>query len=164
MVINNGKQLEKDMEIEYKEIPFDINRINEEGIQVVARDGRNARVICTNFNGIGEEKLIALIDCDGHEKVYQLYKNGQYYCNSKSNDDLIMFTPCKYRRMTCQELSYWLRDCPEEHREWKYEDRSPHLVKSVYEYQDNMRAYDEVGDNILIRRNGGAWEEPLIEN
>lgn len=157
------------METRYKTIPFDVNRINEEGVQVVTRNGKSVRILCVdakNFN----KPIIGLVKRK-YDNVEDLY---EYEINGKSNtsldesvEDLFLQVPIiatKYRRMTNQELAWWLRDCPEEHREWKYEDRSPHLVKSVYEYQDNMNADDKVKDNILVRRNGGEWEEPLIEN
>lgn len=62
--------------------------------------------------------------------------------------------------MTNQRLSHWLVECPQEHREfkYKYDDKSV-----VYNY----RAYcEETADDpcpdVLIRRNNGEWEEPLI--
>lgn len=147
------------METRYKTIPFDVNRINEEGIKIVTRNGRNARVICTDHRGSGDESLIALIDYGGYESVAQLYKSGKVYCNKEADDDLIMFVPYNRRRMTNQELSWWLRDCPEEHREWKY--NSNDYIYDTYKYDECETNY-ECGNYILVRRNGGAWEEPLV--
>lgn len=65
----------------------------------------------------------------------------------------------KTRRMTNQKFADWLRDCPEEHREYKY--RHDILVSYQYDY-DEDEANEEVGD-VLIRRNHGEWEEPIIE-
>lgn len=65
----------------------------------------------------------------------------------------------KTRRMTNQELADWLRDEPQEHREvksnsfWVYQD---------YCY-DEAQANNECLDVILVRRNHGEWEEPLVE-
>lgn len=65
----------------------------------------------------------------------------------------------KTRRMTDQELSDWLRDNPQEHREYKY--RHGESVSCYYDY-DEDEANDPVGD-IVIRRNHSKWKEPLIE-
>ena len=65
----------------------------------------------------------------------------------------------KTRRMTNQELSYWLRDEPQEHREIK-------KMGCVDVYQQlsymEIEADKECGD-VLIRHNNGEWEEPIIE-
>ena len=66
----------------------------------------------------------------------------------------------KTRKMTRQELSDWLRDCPEEHREWKYKGGS-NLVFTLDSYHEGDAS--EAVETKLIRRNHGEWEEPLIE-
>lgn len=149
------------METKYTTIPFDVNRINEEGVQVVTRDGRNVRVICTDYRSSGCKTLLALIDNRLYESVVQLYKNGKFDRNKEDCYDLFMRVPCKYRRMTNQELSWWLRDCPEEHREWKFD-----YIVNIYcicDYEE-CEANDECDETILVRRNGGEWKEPLIED
>ena len=65
----------------------------------------------------------------------------------------------KTRRMTNQELTDWLRDSPEEHREYKYVDSS--IVRNSYAYREEDTS--KLADDILVRRNHGEWEEPLIE-
>lgn len=65
----------------------------------------------------------------------------------------------KTRRMTNQELADWLRDCTEEHREWKY--TSGDIAYSHYCYTES-EAFKPV-KTILIRRNHGSWKEPLVE-
>ncbi len=65
----------------------------------------------------------------------------------------------KTRRMTQQELADWLRDEPQEHREYKY--RQDEFVGCRYGYFEG-NANDAVGD-IVICRNHGEWEEPVIE-
>lgn len=150
------------METKYKTIPFDVNRINEEGVKVVTRNCQGARVICTDYCGSGDKTLLALI-CNGlYENVVQLYENGRFYPDKEDGYDLFMIVPCKYRRMTNQELAWWLRDCPEEHREWKYSGIERHAF-AYFDYCDEDKDI-QCDDNILIRRNGGAWEEPLIED
>lgn len=80
------------------------------------------------------------------------------YLEGLPSDYRIKPTP-KTRRMTDQELADWLRDCPEEHREY----RAKYSSSIWWEY-----AYDEGNGNVpcgdvFIRRNHGEWEEPLVE-
>ena len=63
------------------------------------------------------------------------------------------------RLMTFQELSDWLRDSPEEHREYKYVDSS--TVRNSYAYREEDTS--KLADDIWVRRNHGEWEEPLIK-
>ena len=66
----------------------------------------------------------------------------------------------KTRRMTNQELSWWLRGCPEEHREYHLEGETC----VCFNYHYNLgNSNEEVDEDIRIRKNGGEWEEPLIE-
>ena len=62
------------------------------------------------------------------------------------------------RRMTHQELAWWLQDG--KHREYK--DKEAKLVKNKFEYYEET-ASEEVYDNILIREDNGQWHEPLVE-
>ena len=64
----------------------------------------------------------------------------------------------KPRRMTYQELSWWLTEKP--HREYKLSDKS--FVCNKFYYSESQQ-YKSVPAKILIRENGGAWKEPLIE-
>lgn len=66
----------------------------------------------------------------------------------------------KQRRMTNQELAWWLQEG--KHREYKFPDINIQLVRSYFEY-DEAVANDEVYGDILIRENGGEWHEPLVE-
>lgn len=64
----------------------------------------------------------------------------------------------KTRRMTNQELSWWLRDSSR--REFKYLNDG--FVYFEYSYLDNEDS-TLIEDDILIRENGGEWREPLVE-
>ena len=64
----------------------------------------------------------------------------------------------KPRRMTNQELAWWLRKKPT--REWKWKDGNS--VCSVYGY-DEKYADEEVDADMRIREDGGEWREPLVE-
>ena len=70
------------------------------------------------------------------------------------------FNEFGFRRMTNQELSWWLRDHPEECREFKYEEGGDYVYSS-YDYTINQANTQVWGK--LIRRNGGEWQEPLVE-
>lgn len=147
------------MENKYKTIPFDINRINEEGVKVVTRDGRTVRIFCTDANNV--RNVFGLIN-GAHDYSSCWYLNGRVYSDYEVGADLFLQVPIRQRRMTEQELAWWLRDCPEEHREYKFENSIINFVKSTYEYQEKS-ANEEVEKFVLIRKNGGEWEEPLIE-
>ena len=64
----------------------------------------------------------------------------------------------KQRRMTNQELAWWLREKPT--REWKYMNGV--TVYGYYGYEEKCEN-EEVISNILIREDGGEWREPLVE-
>lgn len=64
------------------------------------------------------------------------------------------------RCMTNQELAWWLRDHPEEHRECK--NKCGSIVSHDYIY--SVENENEPCDDIVIRSNGGEWREPLKES
>ena len=89
--------------------------------------------------------------------------NGKYQKDKPKDDFDLFFSPKKtVRRMTNQELSWWLMEHKEEHREWKREFGTM-TVSSTYTYFEDEAA-EECDNAILIRSNGGEWREPLIEN
>lgn len=67
----------------------------------------------------------------------------------------------KTRFMTNQELSWWLKEHPEEHREMTFSDKDNYIA-SYYSYFKN-KVDETVNSNTLIRKNGGEWQKPLIE-
>ena len=67
----------------------------------------------------------------------------------------------KTRRMTHQELADWLRDAPEEHREYRYAGDKD--VYNTYDYPETEAKTPVEENRITIRRNHGEWQEPLIE-
>lgn len=66
----------------------------------------------------------------------------------------------KTRRMTYQELSWWLREKPT--REWTFIFQKPARAHTVFEYFDN-EAKQPVDEDIIIRENSGEWHEPIVE-
>lgn len=145
------------MENKYKTIPFDINRINEEGVKVVTRDGRIVRIFCTDANNV--RNVFGLIN-GAHDYPSCWYSNGRVYSDYEVGTDLFLQVPIRQRRMTHQELSWWLRDAPEEHREWRW--TSAVYANNNFSYIERD-AHEECPEDILIRSNGEEWREPLIE-
>lgn len=148
------------MEKNYKIVPFDINRINEEGVKVVTREKHNVKILTTTAKSI--YPIIGLITSDISDDLCKEWNlNGWVYNDSNSSAfDLFLQVPIKTRRMTNQELSWWLRDCPQEHREVR--EKHGYTVYQTYEYFE-CDADKPLKDCVLIRSNGGEWKEPLIE-
>lgn len=71
----------------------------------------------------------------------------------------------KSRRMTNQELAWWLQDGIKngKRREIKYGCKRDDVeVECQYTYLDS-KCNDVVPVGFLIRENGGEWHEPLVE-
>ena len=154
------------METKYKQIPFDINRINEKGVQIITRDGRSVRIICTDLIGI--KPIAAAINNGDYEYVNEYTASGKYYDGKEGEGEGdgvcradLFLRVSKSRRMTNKELAWWLRDHPEEHREWRYEDESTVKVEFCYY---TYEADEECKYDVEIRSNGGEWRKPLIED
>lgn len=93
------------------------------------------------------------------EHLFKKMKEAGYEWDSNKKELHKMGEKVKTHRMTNQELADWLRDCTEEHREWKY--TSGDIAYSHYCYPES-EAFKPV-KTILIRRNHGSWQEPLVE-
>ena len=70
----------------------------------------------------------------------------------------------KTRRMTKQELTWWLQDGIKEgkHREWKFINLDASVIHNTMFYIEE-EANDIVGTDILIREDDGEWHLPLGE-
>jgi len=64
----------------------------------------------------------------------------------------------KQRRMTNQELAWWLREKPT--REYKYLPSD--YIYSAFNYRE-CKQDEEVHKDTRIREDGGEWREPLVE-
>lgn len=156
------------MEEKFRLIPFDLSKAktneNPNGLEVVTRDGKKARIVDTQKKG--KVPLVVCVEVgDAIETVITCTTEGDYVSRYIFSDyDLRLKEPIKKRRMTRQELAWWIREHPEEHREWRWNDNTwGYAVNATYIYQDGDDAKEEVNKNIVIRRNGGEWEEPLVE-
>ena len=131
--------------------------ISNEETPVETRDGRHVEIYTT-------KRSSELSVVGGIENVITKY----WFKDGTSNEDYtydeqptdLFFSPKKTtRRMTWQELSWWLSEKPEEeHREYKRKNDS--CVNHYIEYQEH-RANEECDPEIVIRSNGGEWEEPI---
>lgn len=145
----------------YRLIKFDLQRAkkpsNPDGLEVVTKGGHDARIICTDKKGL---PIVALINHDGSMEDCICYEeDGKSW--GATEEFLCLKEPITQRRMTNQELSWWLREHPEEHRELSrgFNDGT---VFTTFAYNDNQ-CDDEVPEDYRIRTHGGEWKEPLVE-
>lgn len=156
-------------EKKFRLIPFDLSRAktpeNPSGLEVVTRNNRKVSIIDTHRRG--QCPIIAYVETTKgdsvEDDVISYDVNGKWDCY-ESNLDLSLKEPLEQRRMTKQELAWWLRDCPEEHREYIYvnTDGSEGLIQHELAYSEEDA--DEIADSYLIRRNGGEWEAPITDD
>lgn len=150
---------------DYKLIPFDIQRAktpeNPSGLEVVTESGKDVRIICTDKIPLGYP-IVALI---GEESILE----ATHCCDEQGvtfdeSECLCLKEPIKKRLMTHKELSWWLRDAPEEHREARIrcDDLNRFLITGFFRYSASVENL-EVPDSVYVRSNGGEWHEPLIE-
>lgn len=109
------------------------------------------------YTAIAEGKTIQMLDVSGRWEDIRM--TDYDYLEGHPSDYRIK-TKSKIICMTYQKLSDWLRECPEEHREWKYE--SIGTVNVTFEYEED-EANEKISSGILIRRNHGEWQKPVIE-
>lgn len=142
-----------------RRIPFDIKKA-QSGAKVVTRDRRSVRILDYNLKSI-DTPIVAAVMEDTYEPVFKYKINGKHECKSLYEFDLFIEEEVKYRRMTNQELSWWLRDHPEEHREICHSCENVVFSRFHYALEDANKEVEN--DDIRIRKNGGEWQEPLIE-
>ena len=101
-------------------------------------------------------------------KVIYIMDSGLYSVITLNNDWTVHYKHCaeieepKKRRMTNQELAWWLREKPT--RECKYSEAGDDddLVYSTHTYLESD-ANKEVNAHVHIREYNNEWQEPLIE-
>jgi len=160
--------------METRKIPFDVEKAKR-GAKVVTRDGRNVEIIHFNKKG-GDYPIVALVDNVVYkgisQEIYCYTTKGRYTFVNPTKYDLLIEEEVEeqgeqksykeettHRLMTYQELADWLRDNPEEYREYTYADSS--AIRNTFAYRDEDAS--KLADNILVRRNHGEWEKPLVE-
>ena len=60
--------------------------------KIITRDGRNARIICTDMKSTTYPVVALIKDGSGYEQLFTFSKNGEYAVNESSRSDLF-FTP-----------------------------------------------------------------------
>lgn len=63
--------------------------------KLVTRDGRNARIICTDMKSTTYPVVALIEDGSGYEQLFTFSKNGEYAVNESSRSDLF-FAPEKH--------------------------------------------------------------------
>ena len=68
--------------------------------RVVTRDGRSARIICTDMKSTTYPVVALIENGSGYEQLNTLSKNGEYAANESSVNDLF-FAPEKHEGWVC---------------------------------------------------------------
>lgn len=141
------------------------NKIEQKRINMEKEEGLvKARRWAELYTAIAEGKYIQKEYGCGEWRDVDMSIDGYGSLEGFPEDYRIKPQP-KTRRKTNVELSDWLRNCPEEHREYKFKESSlssdPSSVWFEYSYESGKE--NEPCDDVLIRRNHGEWEEPLVE-
>lgn len=141
-----------------RRVPFDIERAKA-GAKIVTAKGKPVRILDYNLK-CRDTPIVAAVMVDTFELVFCFKSNGKHECKSLSEHNLFIEEEVKPRRMTYSELAKWLRECPNEFRELKNEYNGVILYALSYR---EIQADDPVPERIVIRRNYGSWQEPLVE-
>lgn len=142
--------------------------ISNKETPVETRDGRKVEIFTTTRETESAFVVVGTVGTTKEDYSYCEYdlwtKEGKFSSpSSENNSDLFFSLKKKTRRMTNQELAWWLRDCPEEHREFRFKvDTSVFCVLSTYTYIETSRNCP-CEEGIRIRSNGEEWREPEIE-
>lgn len=142
-----------------KKVPFDLERAKA-GAKIITREKRPARILDYNLKDPATP-IVAAVMGDIYERVFKYKINGKHGCKSLSEYDLFIEEEVRPRRMTYSELAKWLRECPGEFRELKNEYNG--VILCTLSYRE-IEAAEPVPERIVIRRNHGSWQEPLIED
>ena len=110
--------------------------------------------------GYKEYEKISPATKEQRELLFQAIKEAGYEWDPVKKELKKIENEERSARMTNRELALWLRSCPEEFRECKYLPENTICYAFSYREDD---ADKPVEDFFAIRRNGGEWEEPLIE-
>ena len=160
------------MEMEEKRKQFNVaDFISNTETPVETRDGRKVEIFTTTRENEDTHVVVGVMGepkskGEKHSDYYTSWtKEGKFY--STATDcvgDLFFSAKKKKRRMTNQELAWWLREHSEEHREFTYDPtyQGDGLVRYEHAY-NSLRAHEEVDGFIKIRSNGGEWKEPLFD-
>jgi hypothetical protein len=153
----------KDGDVLYSgEVIFIFNRIKGEWIHCYCTLHRDGSFISENYDlmHIKHCKEAQPATKEQRELFFQKMKETGYEWDSDKKE-LHKIGESKTRLMTHQELADWLRDAPEEHREYRYAGDKD--VYNTYDYPETEAKTPVDENRITIRRNHGEWQKPLIE-
>ena len=155
----------KDMGKKYKLVRFDVEKAKN-GAEVVTK-AENLKVEILKYDLKDKNyPILAIINYSEDSQGTNTFGiKGNLLLHAENDFDLRILEEVKEgednrRRMTNQELAWWLRDCPQEHREVR--EKHGYTVYQTYEYFE-CDADKPLKDCILIRSNGGGWREPLVD-
>lgn len=150
--------------MEDKRKPFNIdNFISNEETPVETKNGHKVYIHITKRinDKYSFYQIIGEILYEGNSwGLYEWSKEGKFEQTEDSNRDLVFSLKKTTRRMTNYELSKWLKEKSEEHREWKREHTINVCSFYVYKEEDQDIECDK---DIFIRSDKDEWRKPLIE-
>ena len=114
--------------------------------KIITRDGKSARIICTDRVCKTHTILALLFEDEDREEVYQYTSKGEYYPNASSPHDLF-FVPVKKEG--------WVNV-------YKYRSRCTHLSGIIYSSKEEAESDAEVhesGINTYITTIKIKWKE-----
>lgn len=148
---------------QYKLIPFNLlkakTKDNPNGLDVITQSGDEVIIYDTDYNTLCGKSILAKIKGVEFDRNIVYSRSGRSFNEYRDTSlDLLLKEPIEPRRMTYKELSWWLQEHPEEHRETKFKQGNWIATYFTYTVEN---ADKEVSNCILIRANGGEWKEPL---
>ena len=121
--------------------PFSIKEhLEHPDWKVVTREGRNARIVCTNFK-TRHKSVLALVDYGEYECVISCSKEGKHYTGERESPNDLFFTTKKYMKWGLSLFGYSIV--------------IPRLFNSKEEAQRFMEIYPGVYGSIVKVE----WEE-----
>ena len=110
--------------------------------KVVTRDGRNARIICTDMKSTTYPVVALREDGSGYEQIFTFSKNGEYTVNESSRNDLFF--------------------APETHEGWinvyRYSDGGHAYAGAVYDSKEDAEKRKIIDENYVTTIKI-EWEE-----
>ena len=107
--------------------------------KVVTRDGRNARIICTDMKSTTYPVVALIENGSGYEELFTFSKNGEYAVNESSRSDLFF--------------------APEKHEGWVNIYQVGKNKKCGFIYETEEAAKDQFESNEHIATVKVEWEE-----
>ena len=110
--------------------------------KLVTRDGRNARIICTDMKSTTYPVVALREDGSGYEQIFTFSKNGEYAVNESSRNDLFF--------------------APETHEGWinvyRYSDGGHAYAGAVYDSKEDAEKRKIIDENYVTTIKI-EWEE-----